>query len=416
MSSNVKNEKNSAPVNGDRFNVTDIVQPYDISCDIKMVMVPMRDGVKLHTAIYFPPEFKGRAPVVMARSPYTRTNYFELPHGDSLKNNCISIMQACRGTGWSEGVFDPADEESEKNDFEDFFCWLSKQEWFDGRCVMYGGSYPGWMQWCAMRSGFEGLTAISPRVAPIRQCCGAGCPGGVAQLKFPLSWGLSMFHRRTYGYANAPDMGKLGAYQHLPALDADKFVYGHEVQTFRNFILKSHKLQDFFSGWQEWFKSFRAPAFLVGGWFDPFKRDVLETYRLMHHSAATPEARNFTRLTFGPWGHGGLVNPDYFGAENNYDDMHRRERKFLFGILKDASQDPLGDEELPVKFFMLGENRWYDAADWPPPGVKEKSMFIHSNGNANSSGGARERASGLLCERSGTAGYARHDRSSYRML
>ena len=371
----------------DRFNVTDIAKPFDIRCDIKMAMVAMRDGVKLHTAIYFPPDFQGKAPVLLARSPYTRTNYFELPHADALKHNCISIMQACRGSGWSEGSFYPVDDECEKNDIADLFQWLSQQEWFNGRCIMYGGSYPGWMQWCAQRSGFKGLAAISPRVAPIRQCSGAASRCGIPKLRFPINWNLFMHHRRTYGFANLPALGKLGAFSHLPAIEADKFIYGKEIKHFRDFLRRAEKPAEFFANYQDWFKDFHAPAFISGGWFDMFKDDVLESFRLMRDCAATEEARKFTRLTFGPWAHGGLVNPEYFGAENNYTELLQREEKFLFGMLDDPTRDPLGADDPVVKYFILGENRWYTAADWPPPGVKTRSMYLHSNGNANTSNG-----------------------------
>ena len=42
--------------------------------------------------------------------------------------------------------------------------------WFNGRCVMYGSSYTGWVQWGAAMTNFKGLVAIAPKVAPIHSC------------------------------------------------------------------------------------------------------------------------------------------------------------------------------------------------------------------------------------------------------
>jgi putative CocE/NonD family hydrolase len=63
-----------------------------------------------------------------------------------------------------------------------------------------------------------------------------------------------------------------------------------------------------------------------------------------------------------------------------------REEKFLFGLLNDPAADPLSGE-MQVKYFLLGENQWYESTDWPPPGVGMQTMYLHSGGNANCSCG-----------------------------
>ena len=45
----------------DIYDVTGHPIPFDISCTIKNIMLPMRDGIKLHTAVYFPPELRKKA-------------------------------------------------------------------------------------------------------------------------------------------------------------------------------------------------------------------------------------------------------------------------------------------------------------------------------------------------------------------
>ena len=378
----------------DIYNVTDLAAPMDVNFDIKMLMLPMRDGVKLHTSVFFPPGLTGPAPVVITRSPYTRTTWFALPYAPALERKCIYIGQACRGTGWSEGgVFHPSDYDTEKNDFADLLEWLKQQEWFDGRCAMLGASYPGWVQWAAARNADPALVAISPRVAPIYGCCGFPRTGGGNSWSF-MNWALSMYHRRTYGYADVPDYRKLGVHWHLPANEGDRFAgYGDPLPVFQD-LLKPGTVPPgpFLRRHESWFPQLITPAFIQGGWFDGFKPETVASFRLLKHRGASAEARNFTRLTIGPWVHGGLDNPELFGAENDLSEMQKWEEKFLFGLLNDPHSDPLPGEPA-VRYFMLGENRWHDASDWPPPGAAAKTFYLHSDGKANTDGGSISEAS-----------------------
>ncbi|MBR7107251.1 MAG: CocE/NonD family hydrolase [Lentisphaeria bacterium] len=366
----------------DIYNVLDSPVIPDISCDIKMLMLPMRDGVRLHTAIYFPPNMPEKAPVVLARSPYCRRTWFELPHAESLKRGCVHIMQSVRGTAFSEGEFLPADAELQRNDTEDLLKYLETQSWYNGRCVMFGGSFPGYMQWCALQTASDAIKAVSPRVAPMYGCRSAARPGGGAALGFDASWTMTMYYRCRKGFDNMPSLDELGVWSKTPVIDYDKIVYGHEIANFRKFfesartpgkVLKEHKA---------WFKEFKSPAFIVGGWFDLFKDETVESFQLMRE-AKTEKAREFSRLTIGPWGHGGLLSPEVFGAENNYNEIRELENDFLFGLVNEPEKDPLPEYPM-VNYFMLGENRWYKADTWPPAGGVEKKFYLHSEGNANS--------------------------------
>lgn len=364
------------------------LKPFDVTCDIKVLKLPMRDGVKLHTIVFFPPEMPEKAPVLLIRTPYSRTEWLSLPSENALKHGVVHIMQACRGTGFSEGgVFHPSDRDVEKNDAEDLFAWLNTQPWFNGRCVMSAASYCGWVQWCAMRGKNNPLVGISPRVAPLYSCCGSVRPGGCSSLLFAQNWPISMYHRRTYGYDSVPDYVKMQLFRHLPAAEADIFAgYSKPLPVYRDFIASAAEPSLSLDDWDEGFEKFRAPAFISGGWFDGFKQETIASFQLIKQRGATAGARNFSRLTIGPWGHPGLLNPELFGAENDYRDLLPREEKFLFGLLNDPTADPLPGE-MQVRYFMLGENKWYDSGDWPPPGTAAQTMYLHSSGNANTSAG-----------------------------
>ena len=371
--------------NKDQFNVTEIEGSDDISCSIRSLMLPCRDGVKLHTVIYFPPGLRKKAPVILRRSPYCQKTSLVPPDGWALKNGVVSIMQSCRGTSWSEGVFDPAERDTEKNDVEDLFRWLRKQDWFNGRCVMAGASYPGWVQWCAEWTGSPELVGVAPRVAPFFSCCGAAVKGGGARLSFTEAWMLTMHHRCNFGWDSIPDYERNGLFRLLPVIEADtKAGYG-KLAPFRKFFGKAEHPDRQLGKAGKDFRLCKAPAYISGGWFDPFKAETIESFQLMRTLAKTPEARKYTKLIIGPWGHSGLLNPDLFGNECSYDSigLEKLTMDYLGGLLNDPGKDPLPSEPA-FRYYVLGENKWHSSESWPPKGVRENRWFLHSGGNANS--------------------------------
>ena len=50
-------------------------------------------------------------------------------------------------------------------------------------------------------------------------------------------------------------------------------------------------------------------------------------------------------------------------------------------------KDNGADKAPPVRVFVMGADRWRDADNWPIPGTQFTSYYLHSLGEANSSGG-----------------------------
>jgi len=74
--------------------------------DIKVatVMVPMRDGIRLATDVYLPPQ--SPAPAVVMRTPYRRDDDAIVGAFMSLaRRGFVVVSQDCRGTGGSEPDF-----------------------------------------------------------------------------------------------------------------------------------------------------------------------------------------------------------------------------------------------------------------------------------------------------------------------
>src|SRR5688572_29167824 len=75
-------------------------------------MIPMRDGVKLFTAIYAPKNPTGKSPLLIVRTPYSCRPYGPTAFRERLgsndnymKENFTFVYQDVRGRYMSEGVF-----------------------------------------------------------------------------------------------------------------------------------------------------------------------------------------------------------------------------------------------------------------------------------------------------------------------
>jgi putative CocE/NonD family hydrolase len=147
--------------------------------DTREVMIPMRDGVKLHTLIFVPHEQTEALPIILSRTPYgiagsagrLRGGYREL-----ADDGYIFAFQDIRGKYGSEGSFvmlrpkrDPRDPGSvdEATDAYDTVDWLVKNvPRNSGRVGMLGVSYDGWLTAMAMLEPHPALRAVSPQAPP----------------------------------------------------------------------------------------------------------------------------------------------------------------------------------------------------------------------------------------------------------
>lgn len=120
--------------------------------------VPMRDGVRLFTAIYAPKDIAEPYPILLKRTPYGVRPYgvdsFPEPEGplsDYAREKFIFVFQDVRGRNASEGEFvhmrprrEQAEGIDESTDAFDTIDWLVRNvPNNNGNVGMMGVSYPG---------------------------------------------------------------------------------------------------------------------------------------------------------------------------------------------------------------------------------------------------------------------------------
>src|SRR5947209_12881290 len=147
------------------------------------VMIPMRDGVKLHTVIVVPKGAKN-APIIMTRTPYNASQRIErvrsphmlgiLPEGDEVfaADGYIRVFQDIRGKYKSEGEYlmtrpvrGPLNSSSTDHvtDAYDTIDWLVKNTpESNGRVGMIGSSYEGFTVVMALLGPHPALKVAAP--------------------------------------------------------------------------------------------------------------------------------------------------------------------------------------------------------------------------------------------------------------
>lgn len=105
-------------------------------------MIPMRDGVNLHTIIVFPRDRdeNSKYPTVMDRSPYGYQD-LEMLADLFVPFGMVAIGQDMRGTEKSQGNFTMW--QSDAADSRDLGDWIVKQPWSNGEVMTFGASADG---------------------------------------------------------------------------------------------------------------------------------------------------------------------------------------------------------------------------------------------------------------------------------
>ncbi len=355
--------------------------------------IPMRDGVRLFTAVYVPKDTTESHPILMTRTPYSVQPYGVARSKADLgpspafgKEGYIFVYQDVRGRWMSEGQFvdmtphraekrGPSDID-ESSDTFDTIDWLIKNvPNHNGRVGQWGISYPGFYTSCGMIDAHPALKASSPQ-APISDWF-AGDDwhhNGALLLSHAFNFLASQGRPRpepTKTFKEKFDYGTPDGYKFFldlgPLAQADKKHLKGEV-AFWNELMRHGTYDEFWKArnLRPHLKNIRPAVMTVGGWFDAENLfGALETYKVVE--ASNRGAAN--SLVMGPWSHGGWGRGDgerlgqvRFDAKTAEFYRENIELPFFEFHLKAK-----GTAKLPEAYvFETGTNQWRQYEVWPP--------------------------------------------------
>jgi putative CocE/NonD family hydrolase len=369
--------------------------------------VPMRDGVKLHTAVYVPKDDSRPYPFLLTRTPYSCQPYGVDKYPESLrpgpqfmKAGYIFVVQDVRGRWMSEGEFvnmRPHNPNKTGKQFDEASDTFDTIEWLlknvpnnNGKVGQTGISYPGFYTVAGMIDAHPALKASSPQAPVTDWFVGDdfhhnGCLFLPHGFNFLANFGharseptkKSPFprfdHETPDGYKFFLDMG--------PLKNADAKYFKGKI-AFWNEMMDHGTYDDFWKSRniRAHVKNIKPAVLTVGGWFDAENLfGALETFKATEANA--PPAHN--TLVMGPWVHGGWnrgagdkLGDVTFGA--NTGDLYRThiELPFFEYHLKGK-----GAAEHPKAWvFETGTNRWRKFDAWPPKDAKPVAYHFRKGG------------------------------------
>jgi putative CocE/NonD family hydrolase len=369
--------------------------------------IPMRDGVKLFTAVYAPKDAAQKYPILLLRTPYSVAPYGSDNYRSGLgpsehfaRDGFIVVYQDVRGRNRSQGEFlnvrphkpskaGPSDSD-ESTDTWDTIDWLVKNiPNNNGRVGMWGISYPGFYVAAGMIDAHPALKAASPQ-APIADWFIGD--------DFHHNGALYLAHAFRFfsGFGRAP--ATPGGMQltpfEQPGPDGYKFflelgpLTNVDARHFKGQIVFWNDLMtqpDYTAFWQArnlrpHLKNIKPAVMTVGGWFDAEDLfGALETYKWTEKQS--PGASN--RIVMGPWDHGGWSRGDgdrlghvRFNSKTSAFYREKIEFPFFAHLLKDKP-----DPRLPEAYmFETGSNIWRTLEAWPPRNAAPRTLYFHPGG------------------------------------
>jgi putative CocE/NonD family hydrolase len=351
------------------------------------VAIPMRDGAILRADVY---RLDGDvpAPAIVNRTPYDRTSpLIQLAAIEPERATAAGFALVCqdvRGRYASEGEFYTFF--SDGRDTFDTVEWAAAQPWCDGSVGMAGRSYAAAVQWLGALERPPHLKAIAPILTGSDYYNGWIYEGGAFQLGFNVFWIWLMSDPRGVKQLER-------VFRHLPlrTLPVEDLAWARLYSHWLAHCTDDHYWQSLSINRR--YEQIEAPAFVIGGWYDVFIRGTLENYVGLRTRGGSEAARRETRLLVGPWAHGSTYGefPDHSFDAFAPDDaiaLTDLQLRFFAGRLRAAAE---ADGEPPVRIFVMGENRWRDLPDWPPPAAAVSPWYLRAGGSLSREPPADER-------------------------
>ena len=397
----------------------------------RKVMLPMRDGVRLATDVYWPKHASKKVPAIWVRTPYN-FNYWDVRNGvpadmtaalTAIKRGYAYVVQNERGHFFSEGNYDILD--SVLTDGDDTLTWIARQPWSNGKVGTTGCSSTAEYQMGVASLGnpayaamnVQGFGAGVGRVGPYYEQ-GNWYRGGAVQTMF-IAWiygeqnqvrpmfppGTSQADlvRASKWFDLSPQMTPVDwsqALWHLPeqdifrAIDGPPGIFADPMPVPTGGRMIQRTPND-----PAWYKGglyhdtmpLDVPGLWFMSWYDVSVGPNLALYNHVRATAKGGVAEEqwaiiapVTHCAYTRTPENLVVGERAMGdARLNYNEIvYGFFDKFLKGEVS-----PALDKLAKVTYFTMGLNKWQTSDTWPPAGARPLTFYLSSGGRANTMDG-----------------------------
>jgi putative CocE/NonD family hydrolase len=358
----------------------------------EVLMVPMRDGTRLHTEVWLPVG-DGPFPTVLMRTPYPDPTFpFTARPIEAFRSAGYAVaVQSCRGTWRSEGQFRFFQNEAE--DGYDCIEHLATLPWCNGRIGMTGSSYLGSVQWLAAMLRPPHLRCIAPQSPAGHFFYETPYIGGALFKQHLVTWPrlISAHSWEEVGFdlgdflsdraprddqpimralASSPNVVVVKEWHDPGMADAmlEPLLHSTLDDWWRQIMLTDEKAAQV-----------DVPVLTITGFHDGDQAGALYNWAQAEEHAANPDVRH---LLVGPWRHAQMRDGQAapmgevdFGPDASVD-LARLITRFFDTYLKDQ---PADDLPARCRLFVSGTNAWRVTSSYPPADAVSTELYLRAD-------------------------------------
>ncbi len=392
-------------------------QQYGVIAE-RNLMMPMRDGVRLATDLYFPASdgvrAEGQFPVILERTPYNKDAPRQVTKGKYFaRRGYVCVIQDVRGRFESEGEFYAFAKEAP--DGYDTVEWLGTQAWSTGKVGTMGDSYAGSDQSALATLNPPHLCTMIVAVGASNYYHSSMRQNGTLEQRF-LIYAFRMastsreanadpalkaaitraFTEDIPGLVNqfplregATVLSRLPSYERWAI---DVLTYGEYSDYWKQ---RGYAIDEYYEEHAD------VPTLYWGGWYDSYARNTTASYTKLSKMKQSPQY-----LLMGPWTHGQyevtFAGDIDFGSDAHFNYLDTKLMWFDHHLKGLNTQVVDWD---PVRFFTMGTGDgkrtilgspglnadypglinhggyWRSAPDWPLPESQFVPHYLHGDGS-----------------------------------
>lgn len=380
-----------------------------IEISVQSRYLTMPDGVKIAISIYLPTQHNLSTPfpTILHQTRYWRAIAYRwpismfketLPRGligtyakRFLANGYAWVDVDVRGSGASFGYRPYAFTPEEIKDGAEIIDWIVAQPWSNGKVGALGISYGGAAAELLLVNQHPAVKAVAPMFSGFDLYPDIVFPGGIHLTWFTETWTkinnqldqnllpFSGWMAKLLVRGVRPVDGGGGETLLVQALRDHQANWSPHREalgiTFRDDRPPSQATSSIdrlsSSSYTKEIGGSGAAIYGYSGWFDGGYQLAAIKRHLAYNNSSN-------KLILGPWDHGGKRNISPFNQGPSEFDHQGELLKFFDFYLKDL--DTGVNDEPPIHYFTMGEERWKTAVTWPPQSTDTAYYLTTGNG------------------------------------
>lgn len=337
-------------------------------------MLDNGSGIKLRTQMCLPNTDKP-CPVVVVRCPYlpAQLTIDKLTEPAQYASRGIGyIIQNCRGTGGSEGQYQP--NIFEREDGLSLVQWLNGQSWVKS-IGLTGTSYMSLTCWIIADVLPEKVKCIHMHHYGVDRHLSA-YNSGLFRQDILTAWSIDNAKEPIQKPKKNPESPYYEEERYMPQITMDVDRLGCELPWYRDWI--SHtEYTDLYWHQGVWAtlrsipEKVKVPVTIVAGHFDHHNEGTILGYQLL-----PAETKAKSRLIVGAWNHSFVTTPTLHHPVHDKDvNIAADAFNWMYPILmEDCEPQP------EVLVYSIGEDSWHHLKEWPST-TNTKSMTFYLSAN-----------------------------------